>query len=144
MAPSPIASPQSSAPICGKLVTGEKLGLAKVIAGLTGLDTDVILRRAERARRHKLQLISIASAVVLLAVSLLGAWAEIQRRRFSNFFALATEFKAFEVSDAAGWDSPRELARETLVASQQIVSQLRGFRGLRILWFDSLMLSEYA
>ena len=82
--------------------------------------------------------------VVLLAVLLLGAWAEIQRRRFSNFFTLATEFKAFEVFDAAGWDSPRELARETLIASQQIVSQLRGFRGLRILWFDSLMLSEGA
>ena len=42
------------------------------------------------------------------------------------------------------WDSPRELARETLIASQQIVSQLRGFRGLQILWFDSLMLSEGA
>jgi hypothetical protein len=121
---------------------GQKLGLAKVIAGLTGLGTDDIFRRAERARRRKLQLISIASVAVFLVVSLLGLWAEIQRQRFSNFFTLATAFNAFEIPDVTadpagnepGWDSPRALARTTLDASRQIVSKPWG---LKILWFDS-------
>jgi TIR domain len=110
---------------------GRKLGLAKVVAGLTGLDTDVIFRRAERARRRTLQLISVASLAVLLVVSILGAWAEIQRSRFSNFFALATEFKAFKIPDVTddvahnkpAWDSPRELAQRTFDAFRQIVSE---------------------
>jgi TIR domain len=119
---------------------GQKLGLAKLVAGLTGLATDDIFRRAERARRRKLQLISIAFVAVFLVVSLLGLWAEIQRQRFSNFFTLATEFEAFEIPDVTangnepGWDSPRELARRTLDASRQIVSKPWG---LKILWFDS-------
>jgi TIR domain len=120
---------------------GRKLGLAKVVAGLTGLDTDVIFRRAERARRRTLQLISVASLAVLLVVSILGAWAEIQRSRFSSFFALATEFKAFEIPDVTddvahnkpGWDSPRELAQRTFDAFRQIVSEPWG---VKILWFD--------
>lgn len=116
---------------------GTNLGLAKVIAGLTVLDTDLIFRRAERARRRRRRLVVGAILSVLVVVSVLAAWAEIQRRRFANYLELATGFEAFEVTDVTqGWDNPRELARNTLAAVSRVVSDLRVFRGVRILWFD--------
>ena len=116
---------------------GRNLGLAKVVAGLTGLDTDVIFRRAERARRRRRKLMVTATVAVLAVISLLAGWAEIQRRRFANYLELATKFNAFEVIDVtAGWDSPRKLAQDTLAAVREIVSDKWGFRGVKILWFD--------
>ncbi|MGY3443009.1 TIR domain-containing protein [Bradyrhizobium sp. USDA 4473] len=121
---------------------GRELGLAKVIAGLTGLDTDVVFRRAERARRRRRKYVATASAVVLGVVTSLGFWSELQRRRFVDFFELASTFQSFEIPDATadvaarkpGWGSPRELARETLDAARQIASTPWSRR--KILWFD--------
>lgn len=117
---------------------GRSLGLAKVVAGLTGLDTDDVFRRAERARRRRRQVQATLAVAVLVVVSLLAGWAEIQRRRFVNYLELATKFNAFEVADVtAGWDNPRELAQDTLTALREIVSDRWGFGGVKILWFDS-------
>ena len=123
---------------------GRSLGLAKVVAGLTGLDTDVIFRRAERARRRRRRLMSTATVIVLAVVLSLFGWAEIQRRRFATYLELATKFKAFEVTDVtaevtdltAGWDDRRKLAQDTLAAMREIVSDRLGFRTVKILWFD--------
>ena len=116
---------------------GRSLGLAKVVAGLTGLDTDVIFRRAERARRRRHQALATVAVAVLVVVSLFAGWAEIQRRRFANYLELATKFNAFEVADVtAGWDDRHKLAQDTLTAMREIVSDRWGFRGVKILWFD--------
>jgi hypothetical protein len=81
---------------------------------------------------------AIASVLVSLAILLLAAWGEIERRRFDNFFTMATTFQTFEVPDAtAGWDDPRELALKTLSAAKQIVKKPPGFTTVKILWFDS-------
>jgi hypothetical protein len=77
------------------------------------------------------------TTAVLAVVSLLGGWAEVQRERFANYLTLATTFKAFEVTDETrGWEDPHVLAQDTLTAAQRIVSEIRGFKNVRILWFD--------
>jgi hypothetical protein len=116
---------------------GKNLALAKVVAGLLGLPADDIFRRAERARRRRRRLLASAVAATLVVVSLLGGWAELQRERFANYLALATEFRAFEVDDATqGWDDPHKLAQDTLTAARELVSGPWGFKNIRILWFD--------
>src|SRR6516225_8926443 len=53
---------------------GKNLGLAKIIAGLTGLSVDDVYHRAERARRRQNRL-RAAIGVVLLALAVAGAGA---------------------------------------------------------------------
>src|SRR5262249_4729873 len=50
---------------------GKQLGLAKVVAGLTGVAPDDIFRRAERARRRQVRLLrnSVAAVIALLMAS---------------------------------------------------------------------------
>jgi hypothetical protein len=116
---------------------GKHLALAKVVAGLLGASSDDIFRRAERERRRRLRLLSAATAAILALVSFFGIWADVQRERFANYLALATTFQAFEVADETrGWEDPHVLAQDTLIAAQQIVSKIRGFENIRILWFD--------
>src|SRR5262249_23644518 len=50
---------------------GKSLGLAKIVAGLTGLSPDDVYRRAERARRRQNRL-RAAFAAIFLAVTLAG------------------------------------------------------------------------
>jgi TIR domain len=116
---------------------GKNLALAKVVAGLLDVSSDEVFRRAERARRRRLRLLGAGAAAVLGVVSLLGGWAEVQRERFANYLSLATNFQAFEVADETqGWEDPHKLAQDTLTAAQRIVSEIRGFKNVRILWFD--------
>ena len=120
-----------------KEADGHELGVAKIVAGLTGLETDVVYHRAERARRRRLKLIATLTAIVLVVVAVLGAWAEIQRLRFSNFMSLATSFDAFEVvDDTNGWYEPARLATDTLNAVQSLVSRPPWLAQVKILWFD--------
>lgn len=120
-----------------KEADGYELGVAKIVAGLTGLETDVVYHRAERARRRRLKLIAAGAAIVLVVVAALGTWAEIQTRRFSNFMWLATDFGAFEVADdTQGWYEPARLATETLKAIQGLASRPPWLAQVKILWFD--------
>lgn len=125
---------------------GRDLGLAKVVAGLTGLDTDLVFRRAERARQRRRRLFAAVALTAFVVISLLAGWAETQRRKFDNYLTLATHFQAFEVVDVTGgWDSRRQLATDTLEALRSIVSARLGFRRVRLLWFDDKpQLSSYA
>lgn len=59
---------------------GQYLGLAKVIAGLTGLTTDEIARRAERHRRRRFRSIVAALSSIIITLTGLAIWAEINRR----------------------------------------------------------------
>lgn len=117
---------------------GRELGLAKIVAGLTGLETDVVFARAERSRRRRLQLIAASTAIVLVIVSALSLWAEYQRGRFANFLTLAKSFNAFQVDDdTMGWYGTKQLAKETLDALQRIASRPPWSGAIRILWFDT-------
>ena len=57
---------------------GKNMGLAKIIAGLTGLSVDDVYHRAERARRRQNRL-RAAIGVVLLALAVAGAGAYWKR-----------------------------------------------------------------
>src|SRR5262249_49754019 len=62
---------------------GKNLGLARVIAGLTGIGTDEILRRAEQARKRRQRFwASFAGLSLVLAVAVSGsaafAWHELK------------------------------------------------------------------
>jgi WD40 repeat protein len=59
---------------------GKNLALAKIVAGLTGLSTDEIVRRAERERRRTTHraIAGLSALAVMLSVLLL--WAEHNRR----------------------------------------------------------------
>jgi tetratricopeptide (TPR) repeat protein len=59
---------------------GRSLALAKVIAGLTGVGTDDIVRRAERDHRRRLRNWVAGLSTVIVVLAGLTVWAEINRR----------------------------------------------------------------
>ena len=59
---------------------GATLGLAKVVAGLIGVGTDEIVRRAERDRQWRLRNWIAGLSAVIVALAGLTVWAEINRR----------------------------------------------------------------
>ena len=59
---------------------GRSLGLSKVIAGLIGVGTDEIVRRAERAQRRSTRNWIASLTAVILVFAGIAAWAEINRR----------------------------------------------------------------
>ncbi len=70
---------------------GRELGLAMIIAGLTGLQTDEIVRRAERDRRRRLRTWVAGLAILALAFAGLAGWAEVNRREAVLQRALAEQ-----------------------------------------------------
>lgn len=59
---------------------GRSLGLAKIVAGLTGIGTDEIVRRATREQRRRVRNWLIGLSAIAVVLSGLSAWAEINRR----------------------------------------------------------------
>jgi hypothetical protein len=59
---------------------GKGLGLAKVVAGLTGLSSDDVYRRAERARLQQGR-VRAAVAAVIAALTIIGGWFFWQSRQ---------------------------------------------------------------
>lgn len=58
---------------------GKLRGLAKVVAGLIGVDTDEIVRRAGRDHRLRLKNMALGLSAVVVALTGLLIWAEINR-----------------------------------------------------------------
>ncbi len=83
---------------------GKSLGLAKVVAGLTGLAADDIYRRAERARRQQSR-VRMAIAGVFLAVAAGGgffAWQNHQKQQtLSEIEALVARYSPVSSAEAA-------------------------------------------
>ncbi|MFZ2017233.1 MAG: tetratricopeptide repeat protein, partial [Methyloceanibacter sp.] len=82
---------------------GKSLALAKVVAGLLGVSSDDIFRRAERERRHKGRVRNgIIATLAILAVAATGsaiyAW---QQLKTNEAFLTATLKTATEIVDAA-------------------------------------------
>jgi WD40 repeat protein len=59
---------------------GKNLALAKVVAGLLGVSSDDVFRRAERERRRRQRTWITGLSVVALMLAGLAVWAEINRR----------------------------------------------------------------
>ena len=70
---------------------GKYLALAKVVAGLLGVSSDDIFRRAERERRRKQQRWIAGLSVVALLLAGLAVWAEINRREAKSQRIVAEE-----------------------------------------------------
>ena len=68
---------------------GRSLGLAKLVAGLTGVGTDEIVRRAEREQRRRLRNWITGLSTVVVALAGLTIWAEVNRREAERNFGLA-------------------------------------------------------
>jgi tetratricopeptide (TPR) repeat protein len=59
---------------------GKELGQAKLVAGLIGVGTDEIVRRAERERRRVLRRWIVGLSGVAITLAGLAVWAELNRR----------------------------------------------------------------
>src|SRR5262249_48291329 len=59
---------------------GKSLALAKVVAGLLGVSSDDIFRRAERERRRKQRNWIAGLSAIAIVLAGLAVWAEINRR----------------------------------------------------------------
>ena len=82
---------------------GKNLGLAKIVAGLTGLSPDDIFRRAERARRRQNRL-RMAVAVVIAVLAIVGGgfyWQSHEQKQTLNEIAALVD-KYSMVTQAQG------------------------------------------
>ena len=83
---------------------GKELGLAKVVAGLTGLAPDDVYRRAERARRRQNRLRAAVGAVIfVLAVAGGGAYwqSRQQKQTLDEIAALVDRYSLVSSAEAA-------------------------------------------
>ncbi len=92
---------------------GALLGLAKIVAGLTGLSTDEIFRRAERDRRRRLTAWVAGLATILMAVSGLALWAEINRQDAVAQRGVANEQRQAAVTQQRVAETERDQALVT-------------------------------
>jgi tetratricopeptide (TPR) repeat protein len=83
---------------------GKNLGLAKIVAGLTGLAADDIFRRAERERRKQGRL-RAAIAVVIVALAIVGGgfyWrSHLQQQTLAEIAALVDKYSLVAPAEAA-------------------------------------------
>ena len=82
---------------------GKNLALAKVVAGLLGVSSDEVFRRAERERRRKARLRNgvVAMLAVLVVVATASAAYAWQQLRTNEAFLTATLKTATEIVDTA-------------------------------------------
>ena len=100
---------------------GKSLGLAKVVAGITGLGTDEVFRRAERERRRKGRVRNVVVAVLaLLAIAATGsaayAWQQLKTNEafLTATLKRATEIVNTAVAQAEKYNVPRAATLELL------------------------------
>ena len=100
---------------------GKTLGLAKTIAGLTGLGADDLFRRAERARRRQTRIWgAVAGFCLLLAVLATGstvyAWQQLKTNEafLSATLKTATDIVNTAVAQAEKYRVPRAATLELL------------------------------
>jgi tetratricopeptide (TPR) repeat protein len=111
---------------------GKSLALAKVVAGLIGVSSDDIFRRAMRERRRRQRNWIAGLSVVAISLAGLAVWAEINRRE-----AVAQRTIAEEQKNVA--DERRQEAENNFAAAKQgahslvleTAQALRGQEGMR-------------
>ena len=113
---------------------GKNLGLAKVVAGLTGLGPDEVYRRAERVRRQRDRIwAGLAGAFFLLAVAAVGsavfAWQQLKTNEaFLNAtLKTATEIVNAAVGQAEKYNVPRAATLELLTKAEGLFDAMARF-----------------
>ena len=107
---------------------GKTLGLAKTIAGLTGLGADDVFRRAERARRRRTRIWGgvagfCLSLAVLASGSAVYAWQQLKTNEaFLNAtLKTATDIVNTAVAQAEKYRVPRAATLELLTKAEGLV-----------------------
>jgi tetratricopeptide (TPR) repeat protein len=110
---------------------GKTLGLAKIIAGLTGLGADDVFRRAERARRRQTRIWgAVAGFCLLLAVLATGsavyAWQQLKTNEafLSATLKTATEIVNTAVAQAEKYRVPRAATLELLSKAEGLFDDM--------------------
>ncbi|MEQ1715785.1 MAG: tetratricopeptide repeat protein [Hyphomicrobium sp.] len=103
---------------------GKSLALAKVIAGVTGVGTDEIVRRAERDQRRRFRNWVAGLSMVALTTTGLAVLAEINRREAVQNFLLAKKAADSLVFDIAQGLRDVEGVKESAIA--KILETARG------------------
>jgi hypothetical protein len=110
---------------------GKSLGLAKVVAGLTGLAPDDIFRRAERARRRSVRIRNSIIGVLALLVVAAGLSAYLFREELKRNEALleatlktATEIVNTAVAQAEKYNVPRTATLEMLTRAEALFDHM--------------------
>jgi TIR domain len=113
---------------------GRSLGLSKVVAGLTGVDTDEIVRRAERDQRRRLRNWVAGLSAVIFALAGLAAWAELNRREAErNFLAAKSDADRIVMSLATRLRNtqgvPLDISKGILDEATKVYDTLGQFSG---------------
>jgi hypothetical protein len=110
---------------------GKSLGLAKVVAGLTGLAPDDIFRRAERERRRSVRFRNGVIAILALLVVVAGGSAYLFREELKRNEALleatlktATEIVITAVAQAEKYKVPRTATLEILTRAEALFDNM--------------------
>ena len=113
---------------------GKDLGLAKIVAGLTGLGPDDIFRRAERTRRRRTQIWGgVAGLCLLLAVLASGsavyAWQQLKTNEafLSATLKTATDIVNTAVAHAEKYNVPRAATLELLSRAEGLFDNMARF-----------------
>jgi tetratricopeptide (TPR) repeat protein len=113
---------------------GKNLGLAKTVAGLTGLSPDDVFRRAERARRRRGRIwAGLAVVFLFLAITAAGsavyAWQQLKTNEaFLNAtLKTATEIVNTAVAQAEKYNVPRTATLELLVKAETLFDDMARF-----------------
>jgi tetratricopeptide (TPR) repeat protein len=113
---------------------GKNLGLAKTVAGLTGLSPDDVFRRAERARRWRVRIwAGLAGVFLFLAIAAAGsavyAWQQLKTNEAFLNAALktATEIVNTAVAQAEKYNVPRTATLELLVKAEALFDDMARF-----------------
>jgi tetratricopeptide (TPR) repeat protein len=115
---------------------GKNLGLAKIVAGLTGLSPDDVYRRAERARRRQNRL-RAAFAATFLAVTLAGGffyWQSYQQQAtLAEVAALVDKYSAVTPARAAAPGAREGLIQAITAIAEGSATDPRYARALDLL-----------
>jgi tetratricopeptide (TPR) repeat protein len=137
---------------------GKSLALAKVVAGLLGVASDDIFRRAMRERRRRQQRWIAGLSAVALTLAGLAVWAEInrreavvQRQEAERNFEVAKQGAnslIFDIAQALqGQQGMRtESVRKILGTAEQVIGKLvkKSHGNLELLRIQGAMLNEFA
>lgn len=130
---------------------GKSLARAKVVAGLLGVSSDDVFRRAQRERRRRQQrwIVGLSAAALLLAG--LAVWAEINRREAERNFEVAKQGASSLVSEIAEGLRDQEgmrteTVRKILEAAQQVIEKLvvKSNQNRDLLRLQAVMLRDFA
>jgi tetratricopeptide (TPR) repeat protein len=132
---------------------GKALAMAKVVAGLVGVSSDEIFRRAERERRRKGRVrTGIVTVLAVLAVAATGsaayAWQQLKTNEAFLNAALrrATEIVSTAVAQAQTYGVPRKATLELLTRAEGLFDDMArlGRPTAELEYRKALMLIEFA